>query len=163
MRSRLGAIVVMGMLALSACERREADAPPPETARFSHRLSADISGDYRPIGEGNGNVVSMFVGQTAGFTAWEAGQGGSPPLILSLVGPQGPMRVTPDAYAITDDTVQMTGSAPGGGVVRLQGRIDQGALATARRNLGDQTPVITGTVSVDGQRTAFALSWWGGD
>ncbi len=74
-----------------------------------------------------------------------------------------PMRVTPDAYAITDDTVQMTGSAPGGGVVRLQGRIDQGALATARRNLGDQTPVITGTVSVDGQSTAFALGWWGGD
>lgn len=163
MRRRLGAIVLMGLLALSACERREAAGPTPEVARFSHRLSADISGDYRPVGEGSGNLVSMFVGQTAGFTAWEAGQGGPPPLILSLVGPQGPMRVTPDAYAITDDTVQMTGSAPGGGVVRLQGRIDQGALATARRNLGDQTPVITGTLSVDGQRTAFALSWWGGE
>ena len=163
MRRRLGAIVVMGLLALSACERREAAAPTPETARFSHRLSADISGDYRPVGEGSGQVASLFVGQAAGFTAWEAGQGGPPPLILSLVGPQGAMRVNPDAYAITDDTVQMTGSAPGGGIVRLQGRIDQGALATARRNLGDQTPVITGTVSVDGQRTAFALSWWGGD
>ena len=163
MRRRLVAIAVMGLLALSACERREAAAPTPETARFSHRLGADISGDYRPVGEGSGQVASLFVGQAAGFTAWEAGQGGPPPLILSLVGPQGAMRVNPDAYAITDDTVQMTGSAPGGGIVRLQGRIDQGALATARHNLGDQTPVITGTVSVDGQRTAFALSWWGGD
>lgn len=108
-------------------------------------------------------MASLFVGQEAAFTAWEAGRGGPPPLILSLVGPQGPMRLNPDAYTITDDTVQMTSSAPGGSVVRLQGRIDQGALATARRNLGDQTPVITGTVSVDGQRTAFALSWWGGD
>ena len=163
MNRRLGAIIVMGLLVLSACERREADAPPPETARFSHRLSADISGDYRPVGPNSGQVTSLFVGQEAAFTAWEAGRGGAPPLILSLDGPQGPMRVTPDAYAITDDTVQMTGSAPGGGVVRLQGRIDQGALATARRNLGYQTPVITGTVSVDGQRTAFTLSWWGGD
>ena len=163
MRRRLGAIVVMGLLALSACERREAAEPTPETARFSHRLSADISGDYRPVGQGSSQEASLFVGQATAFTAWEAGQGSSPPLILSLVGPQGAMRVNPDAYAIADNTVQMTGSAPGGGVVRLQGRIDQGALATARRNLGDQTPVITGTVSVDGQRTAFALSWWGGD
>lgn len=162
MRRRLGAIVVMGLLALSACERREA-APTPEVARFSHRLSADISGDYRPVGEGRSPVASLFVGQATAFTAWEAGRGGAAPLILSLTWPQGPMRVNPDAYAITDDTVQMTGSAPGGGVVRIQGRIDQGALATARRNLGDQTPVITGTVSVDGQRTAFALSWRGGD
>ena len=163
MRRRLVAIAVLGLLALSACERREAAEPTPETARFSHRLSADISGDYRPVGEGSSQVASLFVGQATAFTAWEAGQGSSPPLILSLVGPQGAMRVNPDAYAIADNTVQMTGSAPGGGVVRLQGRIDQGALATARRNLGDQTPVITGTVSVDGQRTAFALSWWGGD
>lgn len=153
----------MGVLALSACERREAAAPTPEVARFSHRLSADISGDYRPVGEGSSQVASLFVGQAAAFTAWEVGQSSAPPLILSLTGPQGPMRVSPDTYAITDDTVQVTGSAPGGGVVRLQGRIDQGALATARRNLGDQTPVITGTVSVDGQRTPFTLSWWGGD
>lgn len=163
MSRRLGAIVVMGLLVLSACERREAAAPSPEAARFSHRLSADISGDYRPVGEHSGQAASLFVGQAAAFTAWEAGQGGPPPLILSLTGPQGPIQVTPDAYAITDDTVQMSGSTPGGGVVRLQGRINQGALATARRNLGDQTPVITGTVSVDGQRTAFALGWWGGD
>ena len=163
MSRRLGAIVVMGLLALSACERREAAAPTPETARFSHRLSADISGDYRPVGEGSSPVASLFVGQESGFIAWEAGQGGPPPLILSLNGPPGSMRVNPDAYAITDDTVQMTGSAPSGGIVRLQGRIDQGALATARRSLGDQTPVITGTVSVDGQRTAFALSGCGGD
>ena len=57
----------------------------------------------------------------------------------------------------------MRGSAPGLGPVELSARIDQGALATARRNLGDQMPVVTGTVSVNGRPTPFMLSWWGGD
>lgn len=109
------------------------------------------------------SVASLFIGQDGAFTAWEAGSQASPPLILSLTGPQGEARVLPDAYVVTDDRIQMRGSAPGMGPVELSARIDQGALATARRNLGDQTPVVTGTVSVNGRRTPFTLSWWGGD
>ncbi len=158
-------VAVMAMLSLAACERRDAATPTstPEAA-FRHRLSSDISGDYRPTGEGEMQpVASLFIGQDEAFAAWEGGSRASPPLILSLTGPQGEARVLPSAYVVTDDRIQMRGSVPGLGPVELSGRIDQGALATARRNLGDQTPVVTGTISVNGLRTPFTLSWWGGD
>ena len=164
MRVRLAAIPAFAVLALSACERRETATPAPEVATFSHRLSGDISGEYRPIDDDVGQpVTSLFIGQDEAFAAWEAGRRGPPPLILSLSGPQGEVRVTPETYVVTDGAVQMRGLAPDGGIVQLQGRIDQGALATARRNLGDQTPVIVGALEKDGRRTAFTLGWWGGD
>ncbi|WOB77927.1 hypothetical protein [Brevundimonas nasdae] len=155
----------MGLLSLAACERHDAATPTstPEVT-FQHRLSGDISGDYRPTGEGEMPLVaSLFVGRDEAFAAWEGGSRASPPLILSLTGPQGEARVLPDAYVVTDDRIQMRGSAPGVGPVELSARIDQGALATARRNLGDRTPVVTGTISVNGRPTPFTLSWWGGD
>ncbi|SPU52407.1 Uncharacterised protein [Brevundimonas vesicularis] len=165
MRSSWVVVAVMALLSLAACERRDAATPTstPE-ATFQHRLSGDISGDYRPTGDASIQpVASLFIGQVEAFAAWEGGSRASPPLILSLTGPQGEVTVLPDAYVVTDDRIQMRGSAPGMGPVELSARIDQGALATARRNLGDQTPVVTGTVSVNGRRTSFTLSWWGGD
>ncbi|SDQ26716.1 hypothetical protein [Brevundimonas sp. 374] len=158
-------VAVAGLVSLAACERRDAATPTstPEAA-FRHRLSGDISGDYRRTGAGSIQpVASLFIGQDEAFAAWEGGVRASPPLILSLTGPQGEVRVLPDAYVVTDDQIQMSGSAPGMGPVEMSARIDQGALATARRNLGDQTPVVTGTISVSGRRTPFTLSWWGGD
>lgn len=165
MKSSWGVVAVAGLLSLAACERRDAatSTSTPE-ATFQHRLSGDISGDYRPTGEESIQpVASLFIGQDDAFAAWEGGSRASPPLILSLTGPQGEARVLPDAYVVTDDRIQMRGSAPGLGLVELSARFDQGALATARRNLGDQTPVVAGTVSVNGRRTSFTLSWWGGD
>ncbi|MFA4900148.1 MAG: hypothetical protein WC563_11555 [Brevundimonas sp.] len=165
MKSSWGVVAVAGLLSLAACERRDAatSKSTPE-ATFQHRLSGDISGDYRPTGEESIQpVASLFIGQDDAFAAWEGGSRASPPLILSLTGPQGEARVLPDAYVVTDDRIQMRGSAPGLGLVELSARFDQGALATARRNLGDQTPVVAGTVSVNGRRTSFTLSWWGGD
>lgn len=163
MKSSWVVVAVAGLLSLAACERRDAVKPTPEAA-FQHRLSGDISGDYRPTGEASSQpVASLFIGQDEAFAAWEGGSRASPPLILSLTGPQGEVRVLPDAYVVTDDRIQMSGSAPGMGPVELSARIDQGALATARRNLGDQTPVVTGTISVSSRSTPFTLSWWGGD
>lgn len=165
MRSSWVIVAVIAVLSLAACERRDAATPTstPE-ATFQHRLSGDISGDYRPTGAASIQpVASLFIGQDEAFAAWEGGSRASPPLILSLTGPQGEASVLPDAYVVTDDRIQMSGSAPGMGPVELSARIDQGALATARRNLGDQTPVVTGTVSLSGRRTTFTLSWWGGD
>ncbi|MBB5770913.1 hypothetical protein HNP47_000882 [Brevundimonas vesicularis] len=165
MKSSWVVVAVAGLLSLAACERRDAatSTSTPE-ATFQHRLSGDTSGDYRPIGEESIQpVASLFIGQDDAFAAWEGGSRASPPLILSLNGPQGEVRVLPDAYVVTDDRVQMRGSAPGMGLVELSAQIDQGALATARRNLGDHTPVVAGTVSVSGRRTSFTLSWWGGD
>ena len=165
MKSSWVVVAVAGLLSLAACERRDAATPTstPE-ATFQHRLSGDISGDYRPTGEASIQpVASLFIGQDEAFAAWEGGSRASPPLILSLTVPQGEARVLLSAYVVTDDRIQMRGSVPGLGPVELSGRIDQGALATARRNLGDQTPVVTGTISVSGRRTPFTLSWWGGD
>ncbi|ANC53472.1 MAG: hypothetical protein ACJAVC_001565 [Brevundimonas sp.] len=165
MKSSWVVVAVAGLLSLAACERRDAATPTstPE-ATFQHRLSGDISGDYRPTGEASIQpVASLFIGQDEAFAAWEGGSRASPPLILSLTVPQGEARVLLSAYVVTDDRIQMRGSVPGLGPVELSGRIDQGALATARRNLGDQTPVVTGTISVNGLRTPFTLSWWGGD
>ena len=165
MKSSWVVVAVAGLLSLAACERRDAATPTstPE-ATFQHRLSGDISGDYRPTGEASIQpVASLFIGQDEACAAWEGGARASPPLILSLTVPQGEARVLLSAYVVTDDRIQMRGSVPGLGPVELSGRIDQGALATARRNLGDQTPVVTGTISVNGLRTPFTLSWWGGD
>ncbi|QSF53522.1 hypothetical protein JX001_12090 [Brevundimonas fontaquae] len=165
MKSSWVVVAVAGLLSLAACERRDAATPTStQDAAFRHRLSGDISGDYRPTGEWEMQpVASLFIGQDEAFAAWEGGARASPPLILSLTGQQGEATVLPDAYVVTNDRIQMRGSAPGMGPVELSARIDQGALATARRNLGDRTPVVTGTVSVNGRRTSFTLSWWGGD
>ena len=161
----LGAVA---LVALSGCEGRDAarrpDAPsakPPEQA-FLHQLGADVSGEYRAV-DGQGPVAALFVGQEAAFAAWEAGDRTSPPLILTLSGPEGEMQVAPTRYDFTDDGFRFSGVAPTGEKVDLRGRLDQGALATARRNLGDTTPVVTGVLTSNGRSTPFSLSRWGGD
>jgi len=170
---RLLVFASVGVLALSACDRREAarrpDATPskPAEAAFRHWLSADVSGDYRPIAgaeaEGDGRVAGLFVGQEAAFRAWEAGDRASAPLILTLAGPDGPVQVLPTTYEVSGDVLRFTGALPSGGEVAVRGRIDQGALATARRNLGDTTPVVTGVLAADGRSVPFSLGRWGGD
>lgn len=156
--------VVAGMLVLSGCDRRETPETAPASA-FRHWLSADVSGEYRPVVEGPGvwRVDSLFVGQESAFHAWEAGGRSAPPLILTLTGPDGTMRVTPETYVVTDDSLRFGGRAANGDEVTVQARLDQGALATARRNLGDQTPVITGVAAVAGQSVPLSLARWGGD
>ena len=156
------------LAALSACERREATPPasaPVAQAPFRHRLDGDISGDYRPVSQPTQawRVESLFIGQAPAFAAWEAGQRGAAPLILSLSGPDGTVQLLPRAYDLTDDTLHLVGVTPHGQEATLDARIDQGALATARRNLGDRTPVITGAVTVQGRRIPFSLGWWNGD
>ncbi|MFN7128750.1 MAG: hypothetical protein ACK4OJ_06755 [Brevundimonas sp.] len=162
--------MLFGMAALAGCERREArpEAPasaPKREADFRHRLEGDISGDYRPVAEAGEvwRVESLFIGQASAFEAWEAGRREASPLILTLVGPDGAVRFTPRAYALTDERLTLVAVAPGGREARLEARIDPGALATARRNLGDLTPVVSGTVTVEGVRLPVNLGWWNGD
>jgi hypothetical protein len=97
-------------------------------------------------------LAGLFVGQIAAFEAWERGSRAGAPLILTLAGSDGSPPVSLQAYEITDDRLRMTGTAARGEAVRLDLRIDQGALATARRNLGDQTPVMSGAVQVGDRR-----------
>jgi hypothetical protein len=167
---RLVVPILIGMAALAGCERREAkpEAPasaPTREADFRHRLEGDISGDYRPVvqtGEA-WRVESLFIGQAAALEAWEGGRREASPLILTLNGPDGAVVFTPRAYSLSDERLTLVAVAPGGREARLEARIDAGALATARRNLGDQTPVITGGVTVDGRRLPVSLGWWNGD
>lgn len=166
---RLLICFLSGLAVLAGCERREAAPVAPasvETSAFRHRLSGDISGSYRPVTEPSGDwrVEQLFIGQVSAFAAWEAGKRGAAPLILTVEGPQGVMQVLPTRYDLTDETLHLVGTlANGGGEATLDARIDQGALATARRNLGDRTPVVTGAVTVGGRRLPFSLGWWNGD
>lgn len=110
----------------------------------------------------------MFVGQVEAFEAWERGDraGGFAPVTMTLSAPNGrTIRVAPDRYAVSDSRVAMSGTAPGLGEVSLEARLDKGALATARRNLGGaEAPAMTGSVRL-GDRTVSGMkfSWYGGD
>lgn len=158
------------MAALAGCERREARperpaSPPERETDFRHRLEGDISGDYRPVAETGEawRVESLFIGQVSAFEAWEGGRREASPLILTLAGPDGAARFALRAYDLTDSRLTLVAVTPDGAEARLEARIDPGALATARRNLGDQTPVIIGTVTVEGRKIPLSLSWWNGD
>ena len=164
MRFRLGAALAFALLAVGACERGDDRSPSrigAETEAFRHELSDDVSGEYRPVADG-GPVKSLFIGQTSAFEAWEAGNRAASPLILTLTGRNGEMRVAPRTYLVTDDGVRMAGATPDGDVT-FRARIDQDALATARRNLGDHAVVISGTLQVGDKREPIALAAWDGD
>jgi hypothetical protein len=48
--------------------------------------------------------------------------------------------------------------------VSFEGRLDQDALAKARRNLGDQGVVLKGTLKVGGRTfDGVSMRWWAGD
>jgi hypothetical protein len=165
---RLVVPILIGMAALAGCERREARPEAPAPARkadFRHRLEGDISGDYRPVAETAQawRVESLFIGQASAFEAWEGGRRDASPLILTLEGPNGPVTFAPRVYDLTDESLHLVGGSPDGAEATLDARIDPGALATARRNLGDRSPVIAGAVTVKGQRVPFSLGWWNGD
>lgn len=167
-------------LTLASCDMFEApsggaDAPPaerrsePAANAFSHSQSDDISGEYRVIGEASGNRLSrLHIGQIADFEAWESGRrsGGFAPVMLDVQADSGTMeRVLPDAYSVNDGQVRMTGRSDRLGPVSFTGRLDKGALATARRNLGEaEAASMTGTVTIDGAtRSGLKLNWYGGD
>jgi hypothetical protein len=65
---------------------------------------------------------------------------------------------------VTEARVRVQALSGGLGAVSFDGKLDQGALATARRNLGDQGVVLKGTLKV-GNRTFnnVSMRWWAGD
>ena len=167
MRRLLLALLAVGAC-LASCERRPnaEDGRPAEAAAFSHALETDVSGEYRPVEPvrlGDTTLESLFIGQASAFEAWEDGTGGSAPLVLTFASARGSRRLGPDSYRVTDQMVGFQGQAGANLPVRFEGRLDQGALATARRNLGDQTVVIEGRLIIGQARTPVRLTLWGGD
>jgi hypothetical protein len=73
-------------------------------------------------------------------------------------------RVLPTTYSVTDTSLSFEGRSPELGAVRFEGSLDPGALATSRRNLGDEGVVVTGRLTVsDAPARTVQLRWWAGD
>lgn len=172
------------VLAAAACDR-SSDAPAaPAASAFSYASASDLSGYYLPLGDGEVRVGKwslnhVFVGQSAEFRAWAGADTGATfaPVMLQFDDATSPMtetelgetrsitaRVLPTRYAVSDDRIEFEATSPELGAVRFEGRIDQGALATSRRNLGDEGVVVTGTLTAAGQTVRdVKLRWWMGD
>ena len=183
MRTRIGvAAALLTTLLLGACERMAApsDAIPP--ASFSHATTADISGYYMPVEPvriGRWRLDHIFVGQAPEFEAWEDGvrRDAFAPLMVQFADATSPTaatgpgqahsvtaRVLPTRYEVTDMTVSFEGQSPQLGKVSFTARLDPGALATAKRNLGGDGVVMTGALTAGGQTVRdVRLRWWMGD
>lgn len=186
MRARLGVILAALALGLGACEppARQGEserATAPAKAAFAHTLSGDVSGYFIPlwpITVGEWRLDHLFLGQPADFTAWEGGGRSGPfaPVMIEFENTAGTpvqselgeslprSRVLPSTYEVTDGRVRFSGRSADLGQVSFDGRLDQDALATARRNLGDEGRVVSGTLKV-GNRTfdGVQMKWWAGD
>ena len=184
----LPVLVLAGLLALAACDRPAApgggggERAPAAATAFRYDATSDLSGYYMPVGEvtiGKWRLKDVFLGQQSEFDGWSAGsrtgtyapvmvefEDKTSALVQTEMGetPSGKARVLPSRYVIDDRTVRFEGQSPELGRVTFEGRLDAGALATARRNLGDEGVVLTGTLSAGGQTVRdVKLRWWMGD
>lgn len=176
------------VLALAGCEKPKEAAPAPEAsatpaaAAFSHALTVDASGYYMPVTApsfGKWTLRDIAVGQRTDFAAWEQGNRSSTyapimiefedatsPMVQTEIGEarSGQVRVLPTSYAVTDAGISFTGTSPELGEVRFEGVLDADALATSRRNLGDEGAVLTGSLTAGGITIGMvSLRWWAGD
>ena len=167
---------------LAACERSPEPAEAPAVAAFSYSATADISGFYRPLSEerlGPWSFSHVFIGQATEFESWSSGARSSTfaPVTVEFSDATSPRvrtetgegysvveRVLPTSYSVSDGRIRFEGRSDKLGTVTFDGRLDAGALATARRNLGDEGAVVTGRLTVDEMppRTV-RLRWWMGD
>ena len=114
----------------------------------------------------------------ADFQAWEQGRrdGVFAPLMIEFEDRDSPMvqtelgesrsgrdRILPTRYRVTNARVVFEGRSERLGPVRLQGDLDAGRLAESKRNLGDEAPVLTGTLTVGGRGYPVRMRWWAGD
>jgi len=165
-----------------APETPEAPQPPEPGSAFVHTVESDVSGYYLPVTEitvGPYRLDHIFLGQGAEFEAWEGGDRSETfaPVMLSFDDTSSSMvqtelgevrsvtvRVLPTAYSVSDDTVRFSGTSEELGPVSLALRLDPDALATARRNLGDEAPVLSGRMTIGGRAFGDArFRWYGGD
>ena len=177
------------VLALAGCDKpKEAEpatgsaTPSAAAPSFSHALTVDASGYYMPVTAptvGKWTLRNIAVGLTSDFAAWEQGNRSSTyaPIMIEFTDETSPMvetemgearsgqaRVLPTSYSVTDTAVSFTGTSPELGEVTFNGVLNPDALATARRNLGDEGAVLTGSLTAGGVTVGMVtLRWWGGD
>ncbi len=166
-------ILLAGALALTAaaCDRGATPDKAPSAAAFRHDLPEDVSGYYIPttaVQVGDWRLHHLFMGQVPDFIAWRDGQrtAGFAPIMMEFEAGDSKRRtrLIPTAYEVTENRVRFEASSRELGAVSFEGALDQGALATARRNLGDQGVVLKGRLKV-GDRTfdGVSMRWWAGD
>ena len=169
---------------LASCDRPQTggDAPAAAVESFAYSAAGDVSGYYMPMDEvryDQWTLDHLFLGQAAEFQTWQGGERSETfgPVMLTFDHASSPMvetelgetrrvsvRVLPTVYAVDDVQVRFEGQSPELGRVIFDGRMDQGALATSRRNLGDEGVVMTGSLKVgDSAPRAVRLRWWMGD
>ena len=175
------------VMALAGCDKPKDAAPAsepaaPAAAAFSHALTVDASGYFMPVTApsfGKWMLRDIAVGQATDFAAWEAGNRSSTwaPIMIEFEDATSPMvqtelgesrsghaRVLPTSYVVTDTSVSFAGTSLELGEVKFEGVLNPDALATARRNLGDEGAVLTGSLTAGGITIGMvSLRWWGGD
>jgi len=158
-------------LTVAACDRGAAPDKTAQATAFKHDLPEDVSGYYIPttaVQVGDWRLHHLFMGQVPDFMAWRDGQrtAGFAPIMMEFEAEDKTRRtrLIPTAYDVTEDRVRFEATSRELGVVSFEGRLDQDALAKARRNLGDQGVVLKGTLKV-GDRTfdGVSMRWWAGD
>jgi len=178
---RFAAVAAMtAFAALAACDQptKPESAPSAAARAFAHDLPEDVSGYYIPTEDvriDNWRLHHVFMGQVPDFSAWEGGQrtSGFAPVMIEFEDMVGPplatgnrrrLRLIPAAYDVTESRVRVQALSGGLGAVSFDGKLDLGALSTARRNLGDRGVVLKGTLKV-GNRTFnnVSMRWWAGD
>lgn len=182
------AVAVLTAAALTSCgdpaETRKdgGGAPAPAAAASAYAASSDVSGYYMPLDpvrSGKWSLHHLFLGQAAEFETWKADgrsatfapvmlqfEDATSPVVQTEIGEARSVtaRVLPTRFTVNDAQVRFEGRSAELGAVIFDGRLDQGALATARRNLGDEGVVLTGSLKIgDGRPQAVRLRWWMGD
>lgn len=159
------------VLTVAACERGAAPDKATQAAVFKHDLPEDVSGYYIPttaVQVGDWRLHHLFMGQVPDFMAWRDGQrtAGFAPIMMEFEAGDKTRRtrLIPTAYDVTENRVRFQATSRDLGAVSFEGRLDQDALAKARRNLGDQGVVLKGTLKVGGRTfDGVSMRWWAGD
>ncbi|SJM57886.1 hypothetical protein FM111_06185 [Brevundimonas diminuta 3F5N] len=158
-------------LTVAACERGAAPEKTAQATAFKHDLPEDVSGYYIPttaVQVGDWRLHHLFMGQVPDFMAWRDGQRtvGFAPIMMEFEAGDKTRRtrLIPTAYDVSEDRVRFEATSRELGAVSFDGRLDQDALAKARRNLGDQGVVLKGTLKVGGRTfDGVSMRWWAGD
>ena len=170
-RGLIAAVLLAGVVGLAACDRGATPDKTSQVAAFKHDLPEDVSGYYIPttaVQVGDWRLHHLFMGQVPDFMSWRDGQrtAGFAPIMMEFEAGDKARRtrLIPTAYDVTEDRVRFQATSRELGAVSFDGRLDQDALAKARRNLGDQGVVLKGTLKVGGRTfDGVSMRWWAGD
>lgn len=158
------------------------DGPKP-VAGFAHEAAFDAAGYYQtaqPVTVGDYQLTHVGLGAPSDFKQWERGDRASTfgPILFQFEDVTSPMqvgetgaeshkvslRVLPDSYQMSRNTIRFRGHDPKLGEVVFDGRFDTAALARAKTDGASERPVLTGDLKIgSGAPQKVAFGYWVGD